>query len=291
MAIRRSTGEKIFDFFNIIFMLFLMLITLYPFIYILNLSLSTPTGSLMGGFFLTPNGFSLEAYRRVLNSPHIWIGYKNTIIVTVGGTAVNMFFTTITAYALSKKFLWGRGVISGMIVFTMLFSGGMIPTYLLVRSLGLINSRLALILPGMISAYNMIIMRNFFQELPEELEEAALIEGASVYRILFTIVVPLSTPVLAAITLFYAVGHWNDFFQCLIYIESRSKIVLQLLLREIVMQSRLREYLPEEFEAVSPTHETVKSATVFIATLPILMVYPFMQKYFVKGVMIGSIKG
>ena len=291
MINKKSWGEKIFDSANVIFMILLAITMLYPFIYLLNLSLSSPEGALKGGFFLIPNGFSTAAYERVLTSASIWNAFKNSILVTVAGTICSVFFTATMAYSLSKKFLPGKTVFTLMVVFTMLFSGGIIPTYLVVKNLGLMNSRLALIMPTLIMPFNLIITRNFFQNMPDELEEAATIDGAGTYRIFFQIVFPLSLPVIATISLWYAVMYWNDFFLCLIYIQERSKIVLQLLLREIVMLSQVSEFLPGAEEDTVDVPEAVKAATIIVATLPILFVYPFIQKYFVKGVMVGSLKG
>lgn len=291
MRIMKTRGDRIFDFFNYFFMVLMAIAMIYPFLFITNLSMSTQGGAIEGGFFLIPNGFSWDGYRQVLNSRYIWIAYQNTVFVTVLGTLMNIFFTSITAYPLSKKYIPGRNFFTAMIVFTMFFSGGMIPGYLLVKELGLMDSRMALILPRLISAFNVIIMRNFFQNISKDLEEAAKVEGAGTFLIFFKIVVPLSTPVIATVSLWCAVGHWNDFFSCLIFIQDRKKIVLQLLLREIVMQTRFEDFLRDEGKYVPPPKETVKAATVVLATIPILIVYPFLQKYFVKGVMLGSLKG
>jgi len=284
-------GEIIFDVLNYCIMILLIIATLYPFWYVLIASLSNPTAvAQRGGLMLWVEGFTLEAYKMVAQNPNIWSGYQNTAIYVVGGTAVNLFMTTLGAYGLSRRNLYGKGVIMKLIVFTMFFSGGLIPTFLLVRSLGMVDTRWAMIIPGAISTYNMIIMRTAFQGIPVSLEESARIDGANDFTIMWRIIVPLSLPVMAVMTLFYAVGHWNSFFNALVYLRRRELFPLQLILREILITQSLYEMMTNVVTDREPIGETIKYATIIVSTVPILCLYPFLQKYFVKGVLIGSLK-
>lgn len=291
MYYKKSVGEIIFDVLNYCIMILLIIATLYPFWYVLIASLSNPTAvAQRGGLMLWVEGFTLEAYKMVAQNPNIWIGYQNTAIYVVGGTAVNLFMTTLGAYGLSRRNLYGKGVIMKLIVFTMFFSGGLIPTFLLVRSLGMVDTRWAMIIPGAISTYNMIIMRTAFQGIPVSLEESARIDGANDFTIMWRIIVPLSLPVMAVMTLFYAVGHWNSFFNALVYLRRRELFPLQLILREILITQSLYEMMTNVVTDREPIGETIKYATIIVSTVPILCLYPFLQKYFVKGVLIGSLK-
>jgi len=288
---KKSVGEIIFDVLNYCIMILLIIATLYPFWYVLIASLSNPTAvAQRGGLMLWVEGFTLEAYKMVAQNPNIWSGYQNTAIYVVGGTAVNLFMTTLGAYGLSRRNLYGKGVIMKLIVFTMFFSGGLIPTFLLVRSLGMVDTRWAMIIPGAISTYNMIIMRTAFQGIPVSLEESARIDGANDFTIMWRIIVPLSLPVMAVMTLFYAVGHWNSFFNALVYLRRRELFPLQLILREILITQSLYEMMTNVVTDREPIGETIKYATIIVSTVPILCLYPFLQKYFVKGVLIGSLK-
>ena len=265
-------------------------IMIYPFLYTINLSISDPLLSLQGGPFFVPLGFSLESYRTVFQSQYIYSGYRNTIFVTAVGTVMQVGITALFAYPLSKKRLRGYRLFNRMIVFTMLFNGGLIPTFLVVRATGLYNSLFAMIIPVLITPFNAIILRNFFANVPDSLEESARIDGANDLVIFARIIVPLSTAAIATISLWCAVALWNEFFTNLIYIRDRSKFVVQLVLREIVNASNPDEFLDVDGETfVLP--QTVRAAVIMVVTVPILFVYPFVQKYFVKGVMIGSIKG
>lgn len=292
----KSTSRKVFEVFNIIIMIFLNIIMLYPFLYVLAASFSSNASVLAGRVSIVPDGFNLRAYKAVFNYSLVWTSYRNTIFYTTLGTAINMLLTILAAYPLSRKDFYGRGIFTFFIAVTMFFSGGLIPTFLIVRGLGLYNTFWALLLPGAISTTNMIIMRTFFQNIPDALEEAAIIDGASDFQILTKIILPLSTPSIATIGMFYAVGHWNSWFSAMIYLRDRSKYPLQLVLRQIVLQNQVNELLSQQHgttieETQSLISETVKYATIIVAVVPILCVYPFIQKYFVKGVMIGSIKG
>ena len=271
-------------------------VTVYPFIHVASISFSSTAEAIRPGIHIFPLQFSIDAYRKVFRAALIWTGYKNTLIVTLAGTLLNMVFTILTAYPLSRKKFPFRNGFTFMIVFTMMFSGGLIPTYLLVKNLGMMNQLAALIFPGLVSAYNMVLMKNFFQTIPESLEESAKIDGANDIRVMVKIVLPLSAPVLATISLFYAVAHWNAFFDCLIYIGDQNKKVLQVILRQLVVTSEVMlgnvtsGYMDDaSMQNLLPVQE--KSTIIMVATIPILLVYPYLQKYFVKGVLIGSVKG
>ena len=276
------------------FILFSLTIAV-PFVHLLSLSFSPSYVATKGGILLWPRNFTLDNYIKVFNSKFIWIGYKNTLIRTLIGTSVQIMITSMGAYALSKKFFPHRSIWTFMIVFTMFFSGGLIPTYLLVKSLGLLDSYASMILPGLVSAYNMVIMRNYFSAMPEEIEESCLLDGASRFRTFFSIIIPLAMPIFATVALWLAVGHWNAWFDVLIYISDDTKFTLQIVLRRILITGTQQMFemttssaFMEESQA-SP--EGMKAAAIFVATVPILCVYPFIQKYFVQGIMIGSLKG
>ena len=264
--------------------------------HLLNLSLSPSHIATKGGLLLYPREATLDNYARVIDNRYIWSGYKNTLIRTVVGTVLQLFFTAMGAYVLSKRFFPHRTFWTLFIVFTMFFSGGLIPSYLVVKNLGLLNTYASMILPGFISAYNMVIMRNYFQSLPEEIEESCLIDGAGRFRIFMQIVLPLSKPILATVALWLVVGHWNSWFDVLIYISDDAKFTLQIVLRRIIITGS-KEILDTSAAANAAEMESVvsseglKAACIFVTTLPILCAYPFVQKFFVKGIMIGSLKG
>lgn len=286
-AIKKSAGSHIFDVTNTIILILFSLLTLYPLWHEVSLSLSSMEESMRGGLFFWPKDFTLSAYYDMLQSKYLWLGYRNTIIVTVVGTLLSLLFTASTAYPLVKRGLPGNNFMSFVILFTMLFGRGIIPTYILIKELGMINSLSALIIPGAISAYNVLIMRSFFASLPAELEESAMMDGANPIRIFFTIILPLSTPVLATIALWEAVSRWNNFFSALIYLNDKSKYTLSLILWDVI---KGQEAAKISGQLTNTSTESAIAATIVLATLPILCVYPFLQKYFVKGVMIGSIK-
>lgn len=293
MIKNRTSGERIFDVFNVLFLTLLVIICIYPLLYVLFASVSDPLAiAAYRGVLLKPLGFSLDSYKAVINNPHIVLGYKNTLFYLVIGTALNIVLTSLGAYGLSRKNVLFRDVIMFGITFTMMFSGGLIPTYLTVRNIGLINSRWALILPSAVSAWNLIIMRTSFQAIPESLEESARLDGANDFVILFKVILPLSTAVIAVMVLFYGVRHWNSWFPAAIYLRGREKYPLQLILREILIQNSTDSMLTgASSDDKMPIGETIKYATIIVSTLPILAAYPFLQKYFVKGVMVGAIKG
>ena len=286
--------KKKFSFFNIInyTLLFLFgLSAVYPFIYILNISLMSEKDYLQGGIALFPGEVTFDAYMQILRNGSILNSYKSTMIITIGGTFINLVLTILCAYVLSKTKLKGYKFFMNMIVFTMYFQGGLIPTYMLMRRLLLIDSYLSVMLVGAISTYNMLVLRSFFINIPDSLEEAAVIDGATAPYVLFKVVLPISMPAIATIGLFYAVGHWNAYFNPMIYLNSREKWPMQVILREILFESteslRTGETAGLEKSAIGPQ---LKMATVIVTIVPIALVYPFIQKYFVKGVLIGAVK-
>ncbi|WP_135553685.1 carbohydrate ABC transporter permease [Paenibacillus cymbidii] len=293
MKMKRSPGEISFDAANTIFMLALIAVTLYPFLYIAFASVSDALELMKHrGLLLSPLGFSLDAYKTVFANSRILTGYQNTIFYVAVGSVFNLFMTSLGAYVLSRRNLLLKNQLMIMITITMFFSGGLIPMYLLIRDLGLYNTRWALIVPGAISTWNLIVMKTSFQAVPHSLEESAKIDGAHDFTILFRIIIPLSLPVMAVMLLFYAVGHWNAYFAALVYLTDADKFPLQLILRELLLTNNMMQ---EMLTGVDSTEryqvaQTIKYATVMVATLPILLLYPFLQKYFVKGVMIGSLK-
>lgn len=291
MIYKITPGRLIFNIINYIILIFVAAVTLYPFLYVFAASLSNETFILQGKVGIIPMGFNIEAYRRVMNYPMIGRAYVNTVFYTVAGTAINMIMTILGAYPLSKKRLLGRGMFTAFITFTMLFGGGLIPTYLVIKNLGLLDTIWVMMIPGAISTWNLIVMRTFFQQIPGELEESALIDGCNDFQTLFMIILPLSIPSLATIALFYAVGHWNGFFTALIYLRTQELYPLQIILRQIVIENQMDDLINQMMAGRDIVSESIKYATIVVATVPILLVYPFIQKYFVKGVMIGALKG
>lgn len=292
---KRSAGEKTFDIFNVILLSLFAFTAVYPFINVIVVSFSTPAAANQYGLKLWPKETTLEAYKIVFSNKLIWTGYYNTIYRTLLGTALNVLFTVLCAYPLSKRYLPHRNFYTAVVVFTMFFNGGLIPNYLLIKELGLLDNRLALILPLLIAPFTMIIVRNFFMSLPEEIEESARMDGASDIRVLFSIVLPVSMPIIATISLWYAVAHWNAWFDSLLYISSPDKAVLGNVLRKIIIEGspqfqQYDTYDPSKSHSLV-TPDIIRAATIMVATTPILCVYPFIQKYFVKGIMIGSLKG
>ncbi|MFA1737345.1 carbohydrate ABC transporter permease [Lysinibacillus fusiformis] len=291
---KESKGDRAFTIFNYIFLAILAVVVLYPLIFVLSASLSNPEYVISGDLWLWPKEFTVEAYEKVFQNPDIINGFINTLKYTFFGTLLNIVMTICAAYPLSRRNLKGKGFIMAFMVFTMFFSGGLIPTYLLIRDLGMINTFWVMIIPNAVAVWNIIIMRTFFQSIPYELEESAMIDGAGNFRILWSIVLPLSLPVMAVMVLFYAVGHWNSYFQALIYLQDQDKFPLQLILRQILIQGQADDMIKatsESFLAQKLSVEGLKYAVLIVANLPMLMLYPFLQRYFVKGVMIGSLKG
>ena len=296
MAIKEPRGDRIFGAVVFVIVTLLMLIVLYPLVYVLSCSVSSPTAVGAGEVVLLPKGFTLMGYRRVFQEPDILLGYKNTLFYTIIGTAINLFVTVPAGYMLSKKEVPGRNLFMFLFMFTMYFSGGMIPSFLLVKSLHLYDTRAVLVILGAFSTYHCIICRTFFAALPHELEEAAAIDGCSTVRTFIQIVLPLSQALLGVMVLYFAVGHWNSYFNAMIYVNNEKYKPLQLILRRILileqasanmMEGGGDEYAAEQFKL----KELIKYAVIVVSSLPVLVLYPFLQKYFAQGVMIGSIKG
>lgn len=291
---KRSRGEKVFAVFNILFMILLMIICVYPLLYVIFASFSDPHRlASHRGLLFAPLGFTLKGYELVRKNPNISAGYINTLCYLAIGTVINLVMTTLGAYVLSRKNSYWAGKLMFMIVITMFFSGGLIPTYLLVKGLNMVNTVWAVTVPNAISTWNLIIMRTSFMSIPMSLEESARIDGAGDFTVLFKIILPLSMPVVAVMILFYSVGHWNAWFNAMIYLRKRTMYPLQLILREILVQNTGSDFLATDIgkEDDNFYRTLVQYCTIVVATVPILFVYPFLQKYFVKGVMIGAIKG
>jgi putative aldouronate transport system permease protein len=294
--IKDTASDKFFKLLCYFYLSLALIIVVYPLIYIISASVSDPKFVNSGEMWLFPINLTFEGYERVFQNEQIWLGYKNTIIYTAAGTAVNLMVTIPAAYALARKDFVGRGFIMGMMLVTMFVSGGLIPTYIIVKSLGLMDSMWALILPGAASVWNIIVCRTFFQtSIPNELEEAAKIDGCSNFNLFLKIILPLSAPIIAVMALFYGVGHWNSYFGALIYLRDQDLYPLQLVLRQILvlqeMSADMSGATAEALQRKAEIADIVKYAVIIVATLPIIIVYPFMQRFFVKGVMIGSVKG
>lgn len=291
---RESKTDRAFIFFNYFFLTVIALLVIYPLVFVVSASLSNPQYVISGEMWLWPKEFTVDAYEKVFKNKDIITGFMNTVKYTVVGTVLNVIMTILAAYPLSRRDFKGRGLIMAFIVFTIFFSGGLIPTYLLIKDLGMLNTFWVMIIPNAVAVWNIIIMRTFFQSIPHELQESAMIDGCSNFRILWNIVLPLSFPVIAVMVLFYAVGHWNSYFQALIYLQDQEKFPLQLILRQILIQGQMDDMIQttgESFLAQQLSVEGLKYAVLIVANLPMLMLYPFLQRYFVKGVMIGSLKG
>ncbi|GIN71864.1 ABC transporter permease [Bacillus sp. J14TS2] len=283
-------GERLFSVVNGTILIIIALVCFLPFVNVIATSFASTQEVVAKKFILFPSTFSLDAYRYILSTPTIFKGLAVSIGVTGIGTFVSMALTSLMAYGLSRRYLWGRNYINFIVVFTMLFSGGMIPTFLVVKAFGLIDSYWALILPVAISAFNLIIMRNFFQALPDSLEESAKIDGCSHFGVFFRIMLPLALPSIATISLFYAVTYWNTYMTAILYINDSAKWPIQILLRQIVIVSSGMQADGASVD-VTPPPQTIKMAVIVIATVPMLIAYPFVQRYFVKGALIGSVKG
>ncbi|MFY0761479.1 carbohydrate ABC transporter permease [Metabacillus dongyingensis] len=294
--IKDTAADRFFKLLCYFYLSLALIIVVYPLIYIISASVSDPKFVNSGEMWLFPINLTFEGYERVFQNEQIWLGYKNTIIYTAVGTAVNLMVTIPAAYALARKDFVGRGFIMGMMLVTMFVSGGLIPTYIIVKSLGLMDSMWALILPGAASVWNIIVCRTFFQtSIPNELEEAAKIDGCSNFNLFLKIILPLSAPIIAVMALFYGVGHWNSYFGALIYLRDQDLYPLQLVLRQILvlqeMSADMSGATAEALQRKAEIADIVKYAVIIVATLPIIIIYPFMQRFFVKGVMIGSVKG
>lgn len=292
MVEKRTAGDHIFDTFNVLLLSLFSILFLYPMVHVGMASFSEPRQIMNHvGILLWPDGFSLEGYKVVLGNPNILNGYLNTIFYVVAGTALNILLSSMGAYVLSSKEFPMKRTISIAIVFTMYFSGGMIPNFLLVRGLGMYNSRLAMLLPAAINTWNLIMMRTSFAAIPDSLAESARIDGANDFTILFRIIFPVAKATIAVMVLFYAVGHWNSWFNAMIYLQDREKYPLQLILREILISNSSSGNTVEAADEITNfLGQLIKYCTIVVSTLPVLCIYPFVQKYFMTGVMVGAIK-
>lgn len=294
--IQDSFSDKVFSGVNLAVMLILLVIFVWPLWFVLIASFSDPNQVWLGNVILWPKGFTLDSYKALMEYKQIWTGYANTIFYTVVGTAVNVVATICAAYPLSRKDFVPRKFFLIMFMITMYFGGGLIPTYLVVSKMHLLNTRWAMIIPGMVSIYNVIVMRTYFMSsIPASLQEAATLDGANSFQYLVRIVLPLSKPIIAVIALYYAVGHWNDFYTALIYIYDNDLMPLQSFLRDMLMSTKMTVNNISGLDAATVARkaqlaQTLKYSVIIVSTVPVLCVYPFIQKYFVKGVMIGSIK-
>ncbi|MFB9275450.1 carbohydrate ABC transporter permease [Cohnella cellulosilytica] len=285
-------GGWLFDKVNIILLIGFAAVCILPFIYIIAGSFSTAEDLGSRGFILFPKHFSLDAYQYLFSTPTLSRSLAVSVFITVAGTLINLVFTSLMAYPLARKDLDGRRPIMLMVIFSMLFSGGMIPTFLVVKELGIMDTYWAVLIPGAISAFNLIILKNFFQQMPEGIEESAKIDGCNELSLLIRIVLPLSAPAMATFALFYSVGHWNMYFDAILYLNDPEKWPVQVLLRQIVILSQGgvgdSQKMVDHFV---PPSETIKMATIVLSTVPILCLYPFLQKHFAKGILLGSVKG
>jgi len=295
VGVDTSVGSIIMDVIIYGLVGLISITTILPFIYIIGASFATEFELQTRPMFLIPHDVTLSAYKYIFSSSKLVRAFGNSVFITICGTAINLFFTVTMAYAVSKKYLRGRNIILNLVIFSMFFSGGMIPGYIVTGSwLGLKETYWAILLPGAISAYNMMIVKNFFQGIPQELEESAHLDGCNDLMSLIRIVLPLSAPVLATFGLFYAVGHWNSYFSAMIYLTKNDKMwPLQLILRQIIVaaEASASDASLTEADLKDLPEQSVKMAVIVVATVPIMCVYPFLQKYFVKGVMVGALKG
>ena len=294
--LRPGFSDRVFHVINYIYLFLALLIVLFPLINVVSQSLSSPNAVITGKVFLWPIEPTLDAYRRIFENNDLMMGFGNSIFYTVVGTSINLIMTIMAAYPLSKKDFYGKNVIIGIFVFTMMFNAGLIPNYLLIKSLGLYNTRWVMVIPNAMSVWNVMIARTFFKNtIPEDMCEAAELDGASDIETIISIILPLSTPIIAVLTLFYAVGHWNSYFSGLIYLQSKHLLPLQVVLRNILASTQIIEQMTgaitEEQAKSLALVEVLRYAIIVFASLPVIILYPFIQKYFVKGVMIGALKG
>lgn len=294
VGIKDTKTDKIFTIVNYTILCILLIIFLYPLIFIVSSSFSSTQAVVAGRVKLWPIDFSLEGYKAVFAYKQIWTGYGNSLFYMIVGTTINVTLTILAAYPLSRKDFYGRNIFMFIFLFTMLFSGGLIPTYILVNNLGMVNTRWAMIIPNAMSVFNVIITRTYFRmTIPDELHEAAKIDGCNDFRFLWSVVLPLSGPIIAVMSLFYAVGHWNTFFNALIYLRDQQLFPLQLILNNILVQNEIDPEMFTDVEsqaAIAGLRELLKYSVIVVASIPVLVIYPFVQKHFVKGIMIGSLK-
>jgi putative aldouronate transport system permease protein len=296
LNVKRTPAEKLADLIILVLVIAIAIVIMYPLLFVLFASFSDPRQIWDKPLLLYPAGFNLKSYAKVFENTEIWIGYANTLLYAIVGTAINIFMTVLGAYPLSRKRFYGKGFFTLLFAFTMFFGGGLIPMYLVNKQLGLLNTIWALVLPGAISAYNMIIMRTYFQtRIPDELEESAYVDGCTDFQMLYKIVLPLSMPIIAVMVLFYGVGHWNSYFDAMIYLTDRDKFPLQLFLREILVRNDFKEMagisVGGEYADQMMVKEGLKYAIVVMSALPLLLLYPLLSRFFEKGIMVGAIKG
>ncbi|MCR4728575.1 MAG: carbohydrate ABC transporter permease [Lachnospiraceae bacterium] len=295
--IRERGVDRAFNIFIYVLSAFIIVAVMYPLLYVLSASFSSPGEIVRGNIIFLPRKFTLESYKAILSNSRIITGYGNTVFISVVGTTINLVMTTMLAYPLSMRRLAGRNIVTIFVTFTMFFSAGMIPNYLLMRDLHLLNTYWVLMLPGAISVYNMLVMKNYFQSsIPAELIDAAMIDGCSNLKTFFKIVLPLSKAIMAVMLIFYVAGHWNAYFDALMYVSDKAKHPLQLVLRDILLQAQT--YAEENLggQGFSLADQALREvgiqyATIVVSSVPVMLLYPLMQKYFVKGVMIGAVKG
>ncbi|WP_314588229.1 carbohydrate ABC transporter permease [Paenibacillus terrigena] len=291
---RQTRGDRVFEWVNYTLLTIILLMIIYPLLFVISASISNPQEVNSGNMWLLPKDITFIGYQKIFQNKEILNGYLNTILYTTLGTSINLVMTILAAFPLSRRDLAGKNVIMALFVFTMFFSGGLIPSYILVKNLGMLNTVWALVIPTAVSVWNIIIMRTFFQQsIPVEIQEAAAIDGSSDFHMLLKVILPLSMPILAVMTLFYSVAHWNSYFNALIYLTDRDRFPLQLILREILVQNQM-EQMSGSADAMTDQilyAQTIKYAVIIVANLPVLMLYPFLQKYFTKGIMIGAVKG
>ncbi|MCL2461777.1 MAG: carbohydrate ABC transporter permease [Defluviitaleaceae bacterium] len=299
MVIKESFGDRVFNAINFVILTLILLVVLYPLIYIVSASFSNPDAVTSGKMWLIPIGFTLDGYKQVFSNSAILTGFGNTLFYVGVGTLLNLACTMPAAYALSKKRLAGRNFFMFLITFTMFFSGGLIPSYMLMKGLGLVNTRWVMIFTGLVGAYNLIISRTYFAStMPQELEEAAYIDGCSTTRSFLSIALPLAKPIIAVIALYYAISRWNGYFTAMVYITDKSKYPLSLVLQQLLRQSVKTEQLVNlgiidaaDYIKAQKMVTLLRYAMIVVSTTPLIILYLFVQKYFVKGIMIGSIKG
>lgn len=289
--IKKSPLRIIFEIFNYVLLSIIVIITLYPILFVLAASVSNYTFLAQGKVSIIPMGFQLDAYARILQYPKIWRAYLNTFLYTGIGTAISLLLTAMAAYPISRRPFPGQKLMIMVIVGAMLFNAGMIPVFLVVTKLKMIDTIWSILLPTAVSSFNVVILKNFFEQIPYELEESAQLDGCSHMRILFSIILPLAMPGIATVGLFYAVAQWNSYFPAMLYLRDRNLMPMQIVLRDIVIQNQTNDLSIDMVAGADVVGEAVKYATIIFATLPIMAVYPFLQKYFVKGIMIGSVKG
>jgi ABC-type glycerol-3-phosphate transport system permease component len=292
---RRTKSDVLFDTVNYSLLFLLVFLIAVPLLNIIASSLSSVEAVMTGKVFLMPVDFSVVSYDSVFKNSQVWMGYWNSIVITVAGTIINLVLTLSAAYSLSRKDFFGRSVVMGLFTFTMLFSGGLIPSYLLVRNLKMLNTWWALIIPGAISVYNLIVAKTFFQTtIPIELHEASVLDGCNDFKFLLRIVLPLSGPIIAVLTLWYAVEHWNSYFSALLYIRNEKLFPLQIILRNILISNQVTDLSSialEDYVERQGLAQLLKYSLIVVASVPMFLLYPFIQKYFIQGVMVGSIKG